>query len=60
MQRDANLIRSLLLDFEADNLGLFAQNPKPVVWLQEYQEDIVNGHIILLIEAGLVTGSVTA
>ena len=49
MKRDMNLIRSLLLDIEGEE-------PKPD--LSQYSQEQVIYHTALLIEAGLVDGSI--
>lgn len=54
MKRDFDLIRELLLDIE-ENIGPVNEGYEPNV--EGYSEELIYGHLILLAEAGFITGA---
>lgn len=56
MKRDIDLIRRILLDVEESEAG----TPHMRIFFDgEFTDDVVNAHIELMVDAGLVEGSVT-
>ncbi len=55
MKRDMDLIKKILLEFEAVNIFPV---PEGKMTVEGYDNDLVDYHVVLLEEAGLITGDI--